>query len=302
MDLTNTDFPSQGLSIDSQNSDFSSQGSTMEPTLAELIDKRLFPKSQPFNEKAAQEIKDIMLEIYHNVETANPASAKSFLDDQMASQCGKLRGRHQRTFEIDTTEYSVSPPRYIAYTCITPDNVLKLINCENDIYSTFMVLKEIAFQIYASKMSSICSVDIPKIENYGRVVNDIDREKFRFSSLWYIQMSRIEYANLQSQIGNEDVVAGCNEIARRINEVIDCLANNGLYHNDYHPENIFLAKDGKIGLIDYGISETYNTKIYENNWRYDCDKLTRRRGGKRKRGRKTKKNIKGRKTRKATKK
>jgi hypothetical protein len=280
------------LSLDTQSIDsLSSLEDTLEPTLDKLIEKRLFPKTQPFNEKAAQEIGDIMREIYNNVVSENPETCKAFLQDQIENHCGKLTGHQQRSFEIDTSDYNVRVPQYIAYTCITPDYVLKLINCEDNIFSTFMVLKEIAFQIYASKLSSICSVDIPQIEKYGRVINDIDRDKFRFSTLWYIQMSRIQYANLQSQIGSEDIISNCDEIARRINDVIDCLGNNGIYHNDHHPENIFLDKDGKIGLIDYGISETYNSKIYEDKWRYNCDKLSRRKGGNHKKGAKRTKRI-----------
>ena len=66
----------------------------------------------------------------------------------------------------------------------------------------------------------------------------------------------------------------CNNLSKKINEIIECMKLNNIYHNDLHPNNILINYENnnfKIYIIDFG--EATNNLIKFNNENYTCKKI-----------------------------
>jgi hypothetical protein len=121
----------------------------------------------------------------------------------------------------------------------------------------------------------------------------------------------MNYKSLSKGVADIDLddKATCNELSEKINNVRTCMETHGLFHNDYHSENILIdtENDNKIGIIDFGLADTENADIvgiadfgfkksndtgsskgtmdtnefgtmdgendFLRNWEYTCDKL-----------------------------
>lgn len=305
-----------GLSLSTVNDDSDKENSDQENqppkkkskkekvTIDDLIQPALFSEGFHLTDEqlyAANRIANYIRDAYHNIENRSDHSRKK-LNSIFREFNERFITHGKRIFKIDAFKMDYghlmkNEYHYMAGVGINDRFVYKIIHCDDSIFSTFMILKEIAFQQYAYSLSARCNLVIPNIIDYGKVnfhPTEHQPQGFnRFNATWYIQMDRIPFPNLESQIGDAFVVRYCNEISNRINHAIQCLKENGLYHNDSHTENIFLDltnQNMQIGLIDYDRAEVYNDQLFVNTT-YDCNRLTTKsrktKGGKTKR-RKTK--------------
>ncbi len=103
---------------------------------------------------------------------------------------------------------------------------------------------------------------IAKLRNAGIVnVYDVIEE----NSTVYIIMEYIEgepFSSMLGKIGEKSAV----KYMRYIAEAIGSVHSAGMLHQDIKPENIILAKDGSVKIIDFGSSRVFaadKTKTYE---------------------------------------
>ncbi len=103
---------------------------------------------------------------------------------------------------------------------------------------------------------------IAKLKNSGIVnVYDVIEE----NGTVYIVMEYIEGVPFSSLLGNIDE-KNAIKYMRQIAEAIGSVHAAGLLHQDIKPENIILAKDGSVKIIDFGSSRVFaadKTKTYE---------------------------------------
>ena len=103
---------------------------------------------------------------------------------------------------------------------------------------------------------------IAKLKNIGIVsVYDVIEE----NDTVYIVMEYIEGTPFSSLLGNIDE-KNAVKYMRQIAEAIGSVHAVGLLHQDIKPENIILAKDGSVKIIDFGSSRVFvadKTKTYE---------------------------------------
>jgi hypothetical protein len=239
------------------------------------------------NVTASSVIRNLIHEGYQTIQQQNKQDQLNIVHS-IFQKCDRLFTHGTRQFSMEGYAYDYNIPvlSYKAGVCIDDKYVYKFINCNDIIFCTFFILKEIAFQKYAYSLSRTCNIEIPFIYAYGKVrlselppLGENIRPHFKFNTLWYIQMTKIPFQNLKSQIGSDIVVAYCNELSNRINEAIVCLEENGMYHNDAHSENIFIdVPEHKIALIDYGEAETYDGNPFQDK-KYNCERLGKRSGG-----------------------
>jgi len=227
------------------------------------------------------------------------------------------RGRVFNTGMLDNLKYDT----YVY--SIDNTHILKIINCNCDAMESYMIIKELAYQQYAKELSNTCNFETPTILNYGRIMLNENIRKnpkyrdflddYKYDCIWFIIMNKMNYQPLSKGVNDIDLddKATCNELSEKINNVRTCMETHGLFHNDYHAENILIdtENDNKIGIIDFGLADTENAdKVgivdfgFENfndtgsskdtgtintnefdtmdgendflrNWEYTCDKL-----------------------------
>jgi hypothetical protein len=227
----------------------------------------------------------------------------------------KHTGRVFNTGMLDNLKYDT----YVY--SIDNTHVLKIINCDCNAMESYMIIKELAYQEYAKELSNICDFETPTILNYGRIMLNENIRKnpkyrdflddYKYDCIWFIIMNKMNYKSLSKGVADIDLddKATCNELSEKINNVRTCMETHGLFHNDYHSENILIdtENDNKIGIIDFGLADTENADIvgiadfgfkksndtgsskgtmdtnefgtmdgendFLRNWEYTCDKL-----------------------------
>jgi serine/threonine protein kinase len=176
-------------------------------------------------------------------------------------------------------------PKYDTYVYnIDNTQILKIINCDCGAPESYMIIKELAYQLYASKLSINCEFETPDILDYGRImINEYLRENRSYSAvlenytydcIWFILMNKMNYTTLVEGVQSIDLTnkETCDNLSNKINTVRRCMEQNKLYHNDFHEENILIDSDNKIGIIDFGLADT-ETSDFTKSWEYTCDKL-----------------------------
>lgn len=165
-------------------------------------------------------------------------------------------------------------PKYDTYVYSINNNtqILKIINCDCDAIVSYMIIKELAYQEYAKELSNTCNFETPTILNYGRIILNANMHKnpkytdflddYTYDCIWFIVMNKMNYKPLSKGVADIDLddKATCDNLSKKINNVRTCMENNGLFHNDYHSENILIdtENDNKIGIIDFGLADTEN--------------------------------------------
>jgi hypothetical protein len=214
-------------------------------------------------------------------------------------------------------------PKYDTYVYnIDNIEILKIINCECGEIESYMIIKELAYQVYAKDLSATCDFETPTILNYGRITLENMKknpkykdflDNYTYDCIWFIVMNKLNYKPLSKGVEDIDLddKAKCNNLSEKINKVRTCMETNGLFHNDYHSENILIdtENDNKIGIIDFGLADSENAdqvgmedfgledfndtgssretatidtnefgvmnnkEDFLKNWEYNCDKL-----------------------------
>lgn len=205
-----------------------------------------------------QEVKNITNDVYRNAYN----SQESVLDIIMTFVNETPNTTHQRK------RFDIYPnPRYNMYVYKRDNSAYKVYNYERSSVADFAILREIIWQKYAHSISQTCEMKVPKIQKYGYAENKYDNEHFPYSCFFLIQMEWIDMPTLKKSKPKKD----CESLAIRVNDIQTCMKTNGLYHNDYHYENILLGENGEIGVIDFGRSN-YASDVLVNRNIYHCDK------------------------------
>jgi hypothetical protein len=235
-------------------------------SLNDLIDK--FLSGRP-NEIA----KNVMNKLNSSNQSTNKLSFSSIINTFQP------KGSHGiRNFDINEP----NNPKYRSYVYISNNYVAKVYNYDCGELSEYMLIKEIAYQIYASELTSVCNFTTPLIQNYGKLLkSDVKDQHFvqgyPFDCIMFIIMDKMLYSNLQDAVKDIDLnnLETCNKISSKINTLTRCLEDNNLHHNDLNVENILLDYkpngDIQLGLIDYGNANGEATSF--TDWEYTCDKL-----------------------------
>ena len=237
-----------GLNIDTS---FRPPTSVPTKTIKELIDDFK-------NNIDNQEVKNITDDVYKNAYNHQ----KSVLDIIESLKNEKPKTTHRRK------KFDIYPnPRYNMYVYKRGNSAYKVYNYERSSVADFAILREIIWQKYAHSISQTCKMKVPKIQKYGYAENKYDNEHFPYSCFFLIQMEWIDMPTLKNSKPKKD----CESLATRVNNIQTCMETNGLYHNDYHYENILLGENGEIGVIDFGRSN-YESDVLVNRNIYHCDK------------------------------
>ena len=218
---------------------------------------------------------------------------------------------------------------------ITPEDKILKVYGYDKLVCTSKYIKEVAFQMVARNLEEKCNFVSPGVITYGLINQENTSINYNshmatlpYPYLFYILMDKMKGVNLLEYLKNysdESVQFGdsdkCKEIHKDITDLKTCLDNHMLFQNDYNVGNIYISseekplnygiEDGsskpkKIGLIDYGESNSRQKAFdeikgcsYMNKFTHQYKRMTK--GGKKSRRRKFKKTLK-RKNKKRTKK
>ncbi len=178
-------------------------------------------------------------------------------------------------------------PKYDTYVYdIDNTQILKIINCNCGAMESYMIIKELAYQTYAKNLSNTCNFETPNILDYGRIKLSENMRKnqlyhdfldnYTYDCIWIILMNKMTYKTLAEGVSKIDVNnrETCNNLSNKINTVRSCMEDNGLFHNDFHEENVLIDTENgnKIGIIDFGLADTEQSD-FTKNWEYTCNKL-----------------------------
>ncbi len=232
------------------------------------------------NFKTFNNDKEELLEVANDVYTSNydnQDSVSKFIRNTI-KKCGEpIAVHHRRQFDIEPN------PKYSAfvYKDTQKNRAIKIYNYDCSDVADFAILQEIVWQKYAERISDICQMKIPAIIRYGRCTNKKLSKRFNRDCLFFIEMEWMNMPTLETQYSNINGNAEkCNSVAERINGVQQCMEDKGLYHNDFHHQNVLLDFNGtdrnniNVGVIDYGKSNMMPDK-FENLDIYHCDKKHR---------------------------
>ena len=235
-------------------------------SLLDLVDK--FLQGRP---------NEIAKNVIQKLSSSNPS--KNSLTFSSIINTFVSKGSHGiRNFDINEP----NNPKYRSYVYVSDNYVAKVYNYDCGELSEYMLVKEIAYQIYASELTSICNFKTPLVQNYGKLLKRDVRDQtlvqgYPFDCIMFIVMDKMLYRNLQEAVKDIDLnnKQTCDNISSKINTLTRCLEDNHLYHNDLNVENILLDYkpngDIQLGLIDYGNANSDATSF--TDWEYTCDKL-----------------------------
>jgi hypothetical protein len=173
------------------------------------------------------------------------------------------RGKNRIYYNVNTYKYN--------------EKIVKIYNYNDNPNIEAMIIKEIAFQMYANNLSE-CNFNVPIILNYGikKLNYNNDNNIFNYDTVFFIEMEYLPYNTLYKFINrrNIDIKNICIILSKKINEIIECMKLNNIYHNDLHPNNILVNYENNnftIYIIDFG--EATNNMIKFNNNNYTCKKI-----------------------------
>lgn len=185
--------------------------------------------------------------------------------------------------QFDTGENTRS--HYKSYIYDVNNMIIKIINYNCSPLSDYVIIKEIAAQKYAKTLSvpDKCNFETPNVFEIGRFstskLPESSQDIFEYNCIFFIIMNKLNYIRLKDylQSSNFDYDEDCNQLSEEINQVIKCLEDNNLYHNDLHNENILVNTTKSktthvVGILDYGNASEKPFKIKQPI--YNCEMLT----------------------------
>lgn len=133
--------------------------------------------------------------------------------------------------------------------------------------SKFLIIREIAFQIYASEICDNCEIYVPRVLNYQFYLtsdkyNDFVCELAMSKVKFFSTQEMLKYVSTLEQLHETDVIL---ELITRTKRALDCLRRHAIYHNDTHSDNVlFYQPEGPFGLvkpclIDFGKASCFMT-------------------------------------------
>lgn len=249
------------------------------------------------NMKKTMSVKDII-----NEKIFNPTIKSIFL--AVAKNCSIFANKTYLLNIIKQKPYS----SHAARAFITPQNptvygdnyiyvnntyVVKVINYQDNPEAEFDIINEIAMQLYANTLKHTCDINVPNIVNYGKVcLSDTEKihNSFNHNCFFYFTMNKIDDMSLDkfAKTVSPDI---CEPVVKKANEVNQCLIEHGLYHNDYHAQNVLADEQGDITILDFGNATDHITDFDDKNTlNIKCGN----KGGRKSRGKKYKRKTKRR--------
>jgi hypothetical protein len=177
-----------------------------------------------------------------------------YFDNMVIKNHGKLHGYMTKIIEHDGGIYKIF-----------------LYDCGN--IPTSILITELAMQEYSSFIAPKCSYQSPKLLQYGKyILSDDELNSLRhnnalyrgespdapFRCLFYFKMTKLNFSTLREMLGSTKFNDE-NErkmLSSKITNIIGCMENNQLYHNDLNTSNILVNNNNDIGIIDYGQSSS----------------------------------------------
>lgn len=180
---------------------------------------------------------------------------------------------------------------YKSYIYDVSNIIVKIINYNCNPLSEYVIIKEIAAQKYARSLAVAdkCNFETPNILKIGKIpiskLPESSQNIFEYNCIFFIAMNKLHYMTLKDYLINlkfdESNAEDCNNLSEEINNVIKCLENNHLYHNDLHEENIFVnanesqnqtnVQPPHIGILDYGNATEKSFRVTQPI--YNCEML-----------------------------
>jgi hypothetical protein len=171
--------------------------------------------------------------------------------------------------------------------------VVKVINYQDNPEAEFDIVNEIAMQLYANTVKHDCDVNVPNIVNYGKVClsdTEIMQHSFNHNCFFYFTMNKIDDMPLD-EFAKTVSPEICEPIINKANAANKCLIEHGLYHNDYHAQNVLADEQGDITILDFGNATDHITDFDDKNiLNIKCGN----KGGRKTRGKKYKRKSKRR--------
>jgi serine/threonine protein kinase len=123
-----------------------------------------------------------------------------------------------------------------------------------------VVVKEFAFGGGETKWS-----ELKAIEQEAKTLAALDHpqipkliEQYETEQGYSIVMEYIEGETLAGRIGFPVPESQLTDIAKQSLEILSYVHDRGLLHRDIKPENIIIGSDGKVNLVDFGLSRNPN--------------------------------------------
>jgi len=115
------------------------------------------------------------------------------------------------------------------------------------------IMNEIVFQKYAEQIQKKENLDfiVPKIYDFGELDYVDKTQQCLKLKCYYILMENIEGITLKEALANKGSIYEF-DIEKNVSMADIALKTNLLHHNDLNGNNILLAPDNKIAIIDFG--------------------------------------------------
>ena len=241
-------------------------------TMEELIDQKITVKK----------INEISKNIWNKLLKKDDNYYRNMYDYILFNGYTDLKYTHRRQFDLNKRKN----PLYISHIYANDNYVMKIFDYQCGTEQDFIIIKEMAFQMYASTLMKICNFKTPIIQKYGKFSVNIDESKtfgpnLEYDCVFYILMDKLKYITLHEKLQKLDIDSdNCEILSSKLNNLNKCLIDNGIYHNDYHIQNIMVSNNKSndiskldLGILDYGKSSNIQTEI--NEIEHNCDNLLR---------------------------
>lgn len=202
-----------------------------------------------------------------------------------------------------TADYRNKPDSFITNIYVDnradPRYLYKCYFFPNKIINIMFFLHEIVMQKYTKSFSSSCEVKIPEIYDFylcdiNDVMQTIDDKISPNGYYNKVMIIKMEYLRGFDNFNKFAInnATSCTSQKDKLNKLTDCLNSHGLFHDDFHVENVMMNDAGEIALIDFADMYPYNTNFYDNTFYCNSDNKLfkeKRQGGRKTRGRRIKK-------------
>ena len=239
----------------------------VEEIVQEIVDtefmiNRLFLPDQEDNQRVAeakQHMLAIATDLLAQMNAAEPGVGLNKIEEigadkhRQANMVQSIVLLNQRMVK---ESFNTVVPSAKIYSTDIPEIIIKQLTLETENKTNkLLIIKELTFQIYAYQISDECHIIVPQIYNIQFYKNEEDKLVCEFE-MDYLN----KWPDIISWIQNKEKNDrnGLLDFIHNVKRKLICLRENGIFHNDTHPDNIlFLPPDEgsdipKVAIIDFG--------------------------------------------------
>lgn len=161
---------------------------------------------------------------------------------------------------VFATSIFIESPKYLYKCYYFPENIGNIL----------FFLHEVIMQKHAKMFGNACKMKIPEIYDFYMcdITDELRNKESKINSdmnkVFVIQM---EY--LQGFRNFSEYLSECNNKKEKLNNLTQCLMKNGMYHNDFHINNVMINDREELALIDFADFMPYETNFYNTD--FYCD-------------------------------